>query len=61
MIVRCGSSASTKYVKTVNSTDISHGRREGEAIMGRSQEYSLRALKEARKRAPFEWMGTGFG
>jgi hypothetical protein len=61
MIVRCGSFASGEYVNTVNTTDMSYGRREGEAIMGRSQEYSFRASKEAKKRTPFEWMGTGFG
>ncbi len=57
MVVYCGSSASGEYVNTVNTTDISYGRWEGEAIMGRPQEYSFRALKETRKRAPFEWKG----
>ena len=57
MVVHCGSSASGEYVNTVNTTDISYGRWEGEAIMGRPQEYSFRALKETRKRAPFEWKG----
>lgn len=50
MVVHCGSSASGEYVNTVNTTDISYGRWEGEAIMGRPQEYRFRALKETRKR-----------
>lgn len=57
MVVHCGSSAFGEYVSTVNTTDISSGWWEGEAIMGRSQEYSFQALKETRKRAPFEWKG----
>jgi len=61
MIVRCGSSVSGEYVKTVNSTDMSYGRQEGGAILARSREYCSRVLEEARKRTPFEWMGTGFG
>ncbi len=40
MVVHCGSSSFGEYVNTVDTTDISYGRREGEAIIGRSQEYS---------------------
>jgi hypothetical protein len=57
MVVHCSSSASGEYVNTVNTTDISYGRWEGEAIMGRPEEYSLRAFEETRKRTPFEWKG----
>ena len=57
MVVHCGSSASGEYVNTVDTTDMSYGRRENEAIMGASREYSFRALEETRKRAPFEWRG----
>ena len=48
MVVHCGSSASGEYVNTVNTTDISYGRWEGEAIIGRSQEYS-KTYEEKRK------------
>jgi hypothetical protein len=40
MVVHCGSS-SGEYVNTTNTTDISYGRREREAKMGRSWEYSF--------------------
>jgi hypothetical protein len=57
MVVHCGSSTFGEYANTLNTTEISSGWWEGEAIMGRSQEYSFWALKEIRKRTPFEWKG----
>jgi len=57
LVVHCGSSTSGKYVNTVSTTEISSGWWEGEAIMGKSQEHSFRALKEIRKRTPFQWQG----
>ncbi|MCL0051132.1 hypothetical protein M1M97_00415 [Thermodesulfovibrionales bacterium] len=48
---------SGEYINTLNTTEISSGWWEGEAIMGRSQEHSFWALKEIRKRTPFEWRG----
>jgi len=56
-VVHCGSSTLGEYVNTLSTTEISSGWWEGEAIMGRSQEYSFWALKEIRKRAPFDWKG----
>ena len=56
-VVHCGSSTFGEYVNTLSSTEISSGWWEGEAIMGKSQEYSFWALKEIRKRNPFDWKG----
>jgi hypothetical protein len=57
LVNHCGSSAMGEYVNTLSTTEISSGWWEGEAIMGKSQEYSFWALKEIRERAPFEWKG----
>jgi len=55
LVVHCGSSTLGEYVNTLSSTEISSGWWEGEAIMGKSQEHSFWAVKEIRKRTPFEW------
>src|SRR5512136_1581648 len=57
-VVHCGSSTLGEYVNTLSTTEISSGWWEGEAIMGKSQEQSFWALKEIRKRTPFEWKGV---
>jgi hypothetical protein len=57
MVVNSGSSASGESVNAVDTTDISYGGWEGEATMGRSQEYRFRALRETSKKAPFEPRG----
>jgi len=57
LVVHCGSSTLGEYVNTLSSTEISSGWWEGEAIMGKSQEHSFWALKEIRKRTPFDWKG----
>jgi hypothetical protein len=57
LVCHCGSSTSGDYVNTVSTTEISSGWWEGEAIMGKSQEYTFRALKEERGRSPFQWKG----
>ena len=56
-VVHCGSSTLGEYVNTLSTTEISSGWWEGEAIMGRTQEYSFWALKEIRKRTLFDWRG----
>ena len=56
-VVHCGSSTLGEYVNTLSTTEISSGWWEGEAIMGRSQELSFWALKEIRKKTPFDWKG----
>jgi hypothetical protein len=57
LVVHCGSSALGEHINTVSSTEVSCGWWEGETIMGKSQEHSLRALKEIRQRTPFAWKG----
>lgn len=57
LVVHCGSSISGEYVNTVSTTEIFSDWWEGEAIMGKSQEHSFWALKEIRKRTPFQWEG----
>jgi len=57
MVLHCGSSTLGEYVNTLSTTEISSGWWEGEAIMGKSQEYSFWALKEIRRRTPFAWRG----
>jgi hypothetical protein len=44
-------------VNTVDTMDMSHYRREREAMTGRSLEDSFRALEETGKRAPSEQRG----
>jgi hypothetical protein len=44
-------------VNTVDTMDMSHCRREREAMTGRSLEDSFRALEETGKRAPSEQRG----
>jgi len=58
IVVHCGSSPLGEYVNTLSTTEISSGWWEVEAIMGKSQEHSFGALKEIRKRTPFEWKGV---
>ena len=57
LVVHCGSSTLGEYINTVSTTEISSGWWEGEAIMGKSQEATFQALKEIRRRNPFEWKG----
>jgi len=56
LVEHCGSSTSGEYIHTLSVTDISSGWWEGEAIMGRGQHPTLEALKEIRKRTPFNWL-----
>jgi hypothetical protein len=56
-VCHCGSSTSGEYANTVSTTEIYSGWWEGEAIMSKSQEYTFQALKEERRRSPFQWKG----
>jgi len=58
MVVHCGSSTLGEYINTLSTTEISSGWWEGEPIMSKSQEHSFWALKEIRKRTPFDWKGV---
>jgi hypothetical protein len=57
LVVHCGSSAVGEYLNTVSMTEISSGWWEGEAIMGKTQQWTFQALKRTRERSPFEWKG----
>jgi len=57
LVCHCGSSMLGEYANTVSTTEICSGWWEGEAVMGKSQEYSFHALKEERGRTPFQWKG----
>ena len=57
LVVHCGSSAPGEYLNTVSMTEISSGWWEGEAIMGKTQQWTFQALKRIRGRSPFEWKG----
>ena len=57
LVIHCGSSTLGEYINTLSTTEVSSGWWEGEAIMGKSQEYTFQALKRIRKRIPFECKG----
>ena len=57
LVVHCGSSTLGEYINTLSTTEVASGWWEGEAIIGKSQEYTLQALKRIRGRAPFECKG----
>jgi hypothetical protein len=57
LVCHCGSSTLGEYINTLSTTEIASGWWEGEAIMGKSQDYTFRALKKVRERTPFEWKG----
>ena len=58
LVVHCGSSTFGEYINTLNTTEVSSGWWEGEAIMGKSQESTFQALKKIRERTPFDWKGV---
>jgi len=58
LVVHCGSSTLGEYVNTLSVTEIGSGWWEGQAIMGKSQGRTFEALKEVRRRTPFEWKGV---
>jgi len=57
LVIHCGSSSLGEYINTLSTTEVSSGWWEGEAIMGKSQEYTFQALKRIRERIPFECKG----
>ena len=54
----CGSSASGEYVNNLSVVDVSTGWFEGEAIIGKSQERAVGAIKNVRTRLPFPLLGV---
>ena len=54
-VEHCGQSAQGNYLVTISTTDIGSHWWEGEVVMGKGQTGTLNALKETRKRFPFDW------
>ena len=57
LVLHCGSSTHDLYISSLNTVEISSGWWEAEAIMGKGQDPTFKALKKLRKRAPFIWKG----
>lgn len=58
LVIHCGSSTLGLYVCSLNTVEISSGWWEAEAIMGKGQDPTFKALKKIRKRTPFAWKGV---
>jgi len=54
-VEHCGSNKAKDYVCTLSCTDICSGWFEAEGMMGMGQERTLRGVKLARERMPFDW------
>lgn len=52
-----GSSASGEFVNNLSVVDVSSGWWEGEAVMGKSQERAVGAVKAVKERLPFKLLG----
>ena len=52
-----GSSAMREFVNNLSVVDVSSGWWEGEAVLGKSQERAVRAIKDVRARAPYSFLG----
>ena len=57
LVIHCGSSPLGPYICSLNTTEISSGWEEAEAIMGKGQIPTFEALQQIRERTPFEWKG----
>jgi hypothetical protein len=56
-VAHCGSSAFGDFVNTLSNTEIYSGWWEGEAMLGKSQEYTFYATQKIRERSPYNWKG----
>ena len=54
-VEHCGASAQGDYAQSLTTVDICSGWWEGEAFMGKGQERTLDAVKNARYRMPLPW------
>lgn len=52
-----GSSASGEFMNNLSVVDVSSGWWEGEAVMGKSQERAVLAVKRVKERLPFQLLG----
>jgi len=55
-VAHCGSSALGEFIYSLSTTEIATGWWEGEAILGKSQAATFRALQEIRARTLFQWL-----
>lgn len=55
-VEHCGSCASGQFINSLSVVDITTGWWEGEAVMGRGQERTFKALTRVRERMPFQWL-----
>ena len=55
LVNHCGSSTLGLYICSLNTVEISSGWWEAQAIMGKGQDPTFKALKKIRKRTPFPW------
>jgi DNA-binding FrmR family transcriptional regulator len=53
----CGVSVTGEYVNNLSVVDVATGWWEGEAVMGKSQERAINAVKAVRERLPFKLLG----
>ena len=58
LVLHCGSSTLDLYICSLNTVEISSGWWEAQAIMGKGQDSTFKALKKIRKRTPFRWKGV---
>ena len=58
LVIHCGSSTLGLYICSLNTVEISSGWWEAQAIMGKGQDPTFKALKRIRKRTPFSWKGV---
>jgi hypothetical protein len=56
-VAHCGASTQGEFVYSLSTTEIATGWWEGEAILGKSQTATFRALQEIRARTLFKWLG----
>jgi len=56
LVEHCGASAAGQFVNTLDTTDISSGWTEQEAVMGKGQEPTKEGINQARTRCPFSWV-----
>ena len=55
-VEHCGSSKKGHYINSLSVAEVGSGWWEGQAIMGRGQEPTLKTLEEIRRRTPFRWL-----
>lgn len=57
LVAHCGDYAGGDFANTLNTTDIHTGWFEAQAVLGKSQERTFKALKDIRRRMPFKLLG----